>query len=62
MAEYKHYKVEILIEQGGDLEKKIQQSAQSRGITFQQALQEAVDIGIWNHIRQNIDMVDSCRN
>ena len=60
MAKFEHYKVEILIEEDSDLEKKIQQSAQLRGITFQQALQEAVNIGIWNHIRRNIDLVDRC--
>lgn len=58
MAGYKTFTVNIVLQDGGDLMKRIQTSADNRGISFQDALQEAVDIGCWGHIERNLEMVD----
>lgn len=59
MADYKTYSVTILLENGGNLEKRIKRSAQERDISFESALQEAVDIGLWKHLEQSMDVVES---
>lgn len=58
MAKFKTYSVTILLEEGSELEKRIQESAQMRGIDFTSALQESVDLGIWGHMSRNLDLVD----
>lgn len=58
MANFKTYSVTVLLEEGSELEKRIQESAQMRGIDFTSALQESVDIGVWGHISRNLDFVD----
>ena len=58
MAGYKTYTVKILLEDGSDLMQRIQKSADTRGISFQEALEEAVQIGSWRHIADNLDFVN----
>lgn len=61
MGKIQSYSVNIVLEEDGDLMHRIQASAEARGISFQTALEEAVNIGLWPHIARNLDMVDRLR-
>lgn len=52
------YTVSVPLQKDGDLMQRIQASADARKISFDAALSEAVNIGLWKHIERNIDMVD----
>ena len=59
MASYKTYTITILLEDDGSLEQRISRSANERGISFESALSEAVEIGLWVHMERNMDLVES---
>lgn len=46
MAELKYYSLKIPIDPKGELHNRIKQSAEERGISFETALDEAVQVGI----------------
>lgn len=65
MAEYKHYKVEILIEEGSDLDKRL--SAYCEALvgevgpnTMEVVVSNLVGNGVYHHINRNLDLMERC--
>lgn len=58
MAIYKRKRVTVVIEEGSDIDRRVQAYAELRGISYSQALQEAVDIGLNPHMRCNLDLLE----
>lgn len=58
MGNIQSYSVSIVLEGEADLIRRIQASAEARGISFQATLEEAVNIGLWPHITRNLNMLD----
>lgn len=61
MGKIQSYTVNIVLEEGSELMKRIAASAEARGISFCAALEEAVNIGLWPHIERNVSMVERLR-
>ena len=58
MENIKFIPVNVLLEDGGELMARIQASADARGISFEAALEEVVNIGLWPHISRNLDLLE----
>lgn len=58
MAIYKRKRVTVVMEEGSDLDLRVQAYAELRGISYSQALQESVDIGLYPHMRCNLDLLE----
>lgn len=58
MAIYKRKRVTVVIEEGSDIDRRVQSYAELRGITYSQALQESVEVGLHPHMRCNLDMLE----
>lgn len=61
MGSIKSFTVTIVLEEDGDLIRRLKKSAAARGIHFETALEEAVNIGLWPHISRNLEMADRLR-
>lgn len=65
MAKYKHYYVEILIEEGSDLEKRLEAYCDALGIevgphTMDVIVSNLVGNGVYGHINRNLDFMERC--
>lgn len=58
MAKYTFYSAQIPIDPESELYKRLEQSAQLRGISLEKALEEAVQIGCWEHISRNLAFIE----
>ena len=61
MGKIKSFTVSIVLDEDSDLMRRIQDSADTRGISFRTALEEAINIGLWPHIERNLNMVEDIR-
>lgn len=61
MGKIQSYTISIVLDTDSDLMRRIQASADERGISFRTALEEAVNIGLWPHIERNLNMVERLR-
>lgn len=58
MAIYKRKRVVIVIEEGSDIDRRVAAYAKLRGVSYNQALQESVDVGVYPHMRCNLDLLE----
>ena len=58
MGKIQFISVNIALEEDGELIRRIKASADARGISFETALEDVVNIGLWPHITRNMDLVD----
>ena len=54
MAKYVTYTVQIPIEEGGELAKKIEAVAKRNGLSVESIVDTAVQLGIYGHIEGNL--------
>lgn len=55
MAEYNEYSLTIILEKDGSLEQRIQRLAEKRNVTFQEALESVIQLGLWKFMERNMD-------
>lgn len=58
MSKIAFHTVSIALEEDGELMQRLQASAAARGISFETALEDAVNIGLWPHIARNMDLIE----
>ena len=58
MEIYKNKRVVIVIEEGSDIDRRVQAYAKLRGKSYNQALQESVEVGVYHHMRSNLELLE----
>jgi len=58
MAEFKHYSVTVLIEEGSELDRRLMAIARAEGINKKEAVKRAAETGIYHHMRSNLELME----
>jgi len=58
MAEFKHYSVTVLIQEGSELDRRLMALARSEGINQKEAVERAAGNGIYHHMRRNLELME----
>lgn len=60
MANYKHYNVEIVIEEGSYLDRTLEKLSRAAGMPEKIMVANAVGIGVYAHMEQNLNLLRRC--
>lgn len=58
MATYRTYKVDIVIEEGSTLDKRLQKYAKGQLTSAANAVSTAVSWGVYHHMSRNLDLME----